>query len=138
MLVNKTNRSFWLFLGVSALILLLTLLFSVLFNFAAKCLCPTKYTKDWIGVLQQSTKTIEKAGRRILLAKPILLVPTICLLMKAFLVFLAINSSSLLASPSVKEFRVVGACLEELCINNSTSKFFVEGDLIICIPEYFR
>ena len=131
MLVNKSNRSFWLFLGVLALVLLLALLVSVFFNF-----CATKYTKDWPGLLQKSTKTIEKAVRRILLVKPIFLVPTICFFMEVFLVFLAINSSSLLVTPSVKEFRVVGACQEELCINNSTNKFFVEGDL--CLPEYFK
>ena len=136
MLVNKTNRNFWLFLGALALLLLFALHVCVFFNFGARCLCPTKYTKDWIGVLQKSTKRIEKAVRRILLVMPILLVPTLGLLMKVFLVFLAINSSILLATPIVKEFRVVGACLEELCINNSTSKFFVEGDL--CVPHHFK
>ena len=136
MLVNKTNRNFWLFLGALALLLLFALLVCVFFNFGARCLCPTKYTKDWIGVLQKSTKRIEKAVRRILLVMPILLVPTLGLLMKVFLVFLAINSSILLATPSVKEFRVVGACLEELCINNNTNKFFGEGDL--CLPDHFK
>ena len=134
--VNKTNRSFWYFLGILSLMLLIVLLVCVFFNFCAKCLCPTKYTKDWAGVVQKSTKIIESSIRRILLVKLVLIVPIIGLLVKAFLVVLAINSLCLLASPSIKEFRVVGACLDELCINNNTNKFFGEGDL--CVPHPFK
>jgi len=71
-----------------------------------------------------------------LLVKLVFLVPMISLLIKVLLVVLAINSATLLASPSIKEFRVIGACPEELCINNSTNKFFAEGDL--CVPEHFK
>ena len=135
--VNKTNRLFWLFLGISALMLLVLLHVSVSFNFCAKHLCPTKYIGDWSELLGESTRTIEQAVRRIWLVKPILLVPTISLLLKTSLFFLVISSSCLLVSPSAKkEFMVVGACLEELCINNNTNKFFGEGDL--CLPDHFK
>merc|ERR1711963_8839 len=122
--------------GVSALLFLFALVVLAFFNFCAKCLCPTRYIEDWREVLQKSTKTIEKAVRRMLLVKLVFLVPMISLLIKVLLVVLAINSATLLASPSIKEFRVIGACPEELCINNSTNKFFAEGDL--CVPEHFK
>ena len=135
--VNYTNRDFWPLLGVSALILILVLLVSVFFNFCAKCMCPLyQCTKDRQGVVGKPTTTIERTIRRILLVKPVLLVPTIGLLVKCLVILLTINSSCLLASPSAKEFRVVGACLEELCINNNTNKFYREGDL--CIPDHFK
>ena len=54
----------------------------VSFNPCAKYLCPTKYIQDWQELFGESTKNIEKAVRRIWRVKPILLVPTICLLLK--------------------------------------------------------
>ena len=134
--VNKANSGFWLFMGISALMMLLALLVSVSFNFCAKYLCSANYASHWLELLEESTKNIEEAIRKVLQVKLVLLVPFCSLLLKALLIFLTMHSLSLLASPNVQEFRVAGACPEELCINDNTNKFYREGDL--CAPDHFK
>ena len=112
--------------------ILLLFLFMLFFDCLAKYIGPRGYLEAWL----KSTQNARDAIRRIWLVKPILLVPLFCLLLTSVLVVLTLYSSSCLVSPSVKEFRVVGACPEELCINENTNTFFREGDL--CTPEHFK
>ena len=112
--------------------ILLLFLFMLFFDHLAKHICPRAYLEAWL----KSTQSAREAIRRILLVKLILLVPFFSLLLTSVLVVLTLYSSSRLVSPSVKEFRVAGACPEELCINENTNSFFREGDL--CKPEHFK
>ena len=128
--VSATSISF-LFCS-SFFSILILFLFILFFNHLAKCICPRAYLEAWL----KSTQNAWVAIRRIWLVKLILLVPFFSLLLTSVLVVLTLYSSSRLVSPSVKEFRVVGACPEELCINENTNSFFREGDL--CKPEHFK
>ena len=135
--VNSFNMGFWVFLGVSFLVLSSVYLVCILFVICNKLLCPSRPTKDWLGKVEKATKLIKEAILRIFRVKPVLLVPAIFSLpLKLTVLLLTIYSSILLASPSTKEFRVVGSCPEELCISNQTQTFFQEGDL--CVPDHFR
>ena len=131
------NRGFWIFLGVSFLLLSVVFLLCVFLIFCSKHLCPTRLAKDWLGIVERSTKMIKGGINKIFMVKLILLVPAFFSLhLKLNVLLLTIFSSILLASPSTKEFRVVGSCPEELCISNQTQTFFQEGDL--CVPDHFR
>ena len=69
--------------------------------------------------------------------KLLFLIPVSTALLQVSTVSLSLFASISLATTSkTPEFRVVGACQEELCINNNTNKFFKEGD--ICQLEQFR
>ena len=123
------------FLSISFFFIFAILAFGF-FNCWDKYMCPNKCSKVWLGVWEKSTKIIEKTVKNILIVKLILIIPTIGFLIKALLIFLTIYSSCLLVAPSVKQFRVVGSCMEEICINNQTNKYFAEGDL--CVPGAFK
>ena len=105
-------------------------------KFLAKYICTRGYLEAWVEFVGKSTKSIKEAIRRIWLYKFILLVPFICLGLTFLLVIPTLHSSSLLASPTFKEFRVAGTCPQEMCLNNNTNKFYREGDL--CTPDYFK
>ena len=82
-------------------------------------------------------KSIKDRCRKAMKTKLLLLIPVTTALLQISTVFLSLFTSISLATTSkTPEFRVVGACQEELCINNNTNKFFKEGD--ICHVEQFR
>ena len=133
-LPNQINSNTWLIFALSNLIvgIIMTILSVAYFMFYKF------YGRDHHRPKKKlPNKSIKDRCRKAMKTKLLLLIPVTTALLQISIVSLSLFTSISLASPSkTPEFRVVGACQEELCINNNTNKFFKEGD--ICQLEQFR
>ena len=133
-LPNQINSNTWLIFALCNLIvgIIMVILYVAYFLFY-EC-----YGRDHHQPKKKlPNKSIKDRCRKALKTKLLLLIPVTTALLQISTVFLSLFTSISLATTSkTPEFRVVGACQEELCINNNTNKFFKEGD--ICQLKQFR
>ena len=127
---NQTNFNTWLIFALSNLIVILLSMAYFLFSkYYRRDRCQPKK--------KMAIKSIKDRCRKAMKKGCLILVPLTTALLQILAVFLSLFASiSLAAMTRTPEFRVVGACQEEICINNNTNKFFKEGD--ICQLEQFR
>ena len=133
-LPNQINSNTWLIFALCNLIvgIIMVILYVAYFLFY-EC-----YGRDHHQPKKKlPNKSIKDRCRKAMKTKLLLLIPVTTALLQISTVFLSLFTSISLASSSkTPEFRVVGACQEELCINNNTNKFFKEDD--ICQLKQFR
>merc|ERR1719458_1221941 len=133
-LQNQINSNTWLIFALSNLIVGIIMIILSVANFVFN----KSYGRDHHQPKKKlPNKSIKDRCRKAMKTKLLLLIPVTTALLQISIVSLSLFTSiSLASSPKTPEFRVVGSCQEELCINNNTNKFFKEGD--ICQLKQFR
>ena len=133
-LPNQINSNTWLIFALCNLIVgIIMIILSVAYFVFYKCYGRHHHQPK----KKLPNKSIKDRCRKAMKTKLLLLIPVTTALLQISTVSLSLFTSiSLATTPKTPEFRVVGACQEELCINNNTNKFFKEGD--ICHIEQFR
>ena len=125
---NKTNGNTWTFVSVFNLVVSVI----IIVIFVAHFFSYKRHQRDPCQAM-----TIKDTIRKAIAKKLYIVIPFTTALLQILTVSLSLfTSASLAARPKAPEFMVVGACEEEICINDKTNKFFKEGD--ICHFENFR